>query len=87
MCEICSKMAIKIPEYVIDVVLVSLLLTDLTYCSRISIVEFEQVNTYMELKKQMIFKGPPTELQHALKFNSLTHSATVPQINGSQESL
>ena len=46
-CQICSNLVIKIPEWCTDVVLVSLLLfgIDFTDYSGVSIVEFEQVNT------------------------------------------
>ena len=45
MCEICSKLTINTPD-VIDVVMVSLLLTlnNFTHCSGVTIVDFEQVN-------------------------------------------
>ena len=51
-CEICSKLTMKTPERRHGVVLVSLLLTlnlfHFTPCSRVSIVNFEQVNADWE---------------------------------------
>ena len=71
---------------IIDVVLVSLLLTLNRFNTLpcVSIVDFEQVNTGLELKKQVISKGSPTELQHALKFDTVPHSAILPHIISSQ---
>ena len=46
MCKICSKLTVKTPEYVMDLVQVSLLLTlnGLTHCSGIFIVDIEQIH-------------------------------------------
>ena len=48
MCEIFSKLTIKTPKRRLDIVLVSLLLTDFTHRSGVSIVDFEQVNAGWE---------------------------------------
>ena len=71
-CEIGSKLTIKKQNDVIDVVLVSLLLTDFTNCFGVSIVDFELVITGWATKK-ISFKKDET----VIHFTSLLPLLTL----------
>ena len=64
-CEIGSKLTIKKQNGVIDVVLVSSLLTDFTNCFAVSIVDFEQVNADWVTKK-ISFKKDETVIHFTI---------------------